>query len=292
MCSATKRGFAIAILLLVVGGFNWGWKAIKGKDFVTAVLGKYAWIVFALVGIAALYIAFARDTYLPFLGPSVMPCSLLKEQTPEGADVEVRVRVEPGAKVLYWAAEPENDTLDKLKDWRQAYLGFMNAGVTTADSQGLAILKVRDPQPYYVPVYGRLESHVHFRVCKEKGMIGRVETKLIRASEPFADMLPTVKKDMGAAAAAAATAAATATEGFEDAAEEPENETVNLPDPDYDTEGFANEEIAVFTPPAIPDKSVREPSKHLEQIAESTEKDMLPLTGSGAPLDTAFTQIH
>jgi hypothetical protein len=136
-----------------------------------------------------------------------------------------------------------------------------------------------------------------------KGMIGRVETKMIRASEPFANPLPTVKEKK----------VDHKTEGFTDAANMPENEEINLPDvdegfvdtanlpeneeinlPDSD-EGFVNEESSKFTEPVIPVRSVREPSKKLQEIAESTEKNIIPpaLNGlGGAPLEVAFSQIH
>ena len=135
--------------------------------------------------LATLYIGFRRDTYLPFLGETVMPCSLLEEQTPEHADAQVNVSgLVPGAKVLFWAAErnesePESRGLAKIKDWRRAYLAFANAGVTTADEGGHAVLRVRTPQPYTVPLKGRLEAHVHWRVCRDGGMLGPVETTVL-----------------------------------------------------------------------------------------------------------------
>jgi hypothetical protein len=133
-----------------------------------------------LLTLAALYVGFRRDTYLPFLGETVLPCSLLEEQTPPHADAQVMISgVEPGAKVLFWASEPETNGLAKIKDWRRAYLTFANAGVTTADEAGHAILRVRTPQPYTVPLKGRIESHVHWRVCRDGGMIGPVETTMI-----------------------------------------------------------------------------------------------------------------
>jgi hypothetical protein len=52
----------------------------------------------------------------------------------------------------------------------------MNAGATKADSDGTASLLLRNPQPYSVPWKGRLEPHVHFRVCGENGMMGRIQT--------------------------------------------------------------------------------------------------------------------
>lgn len=187
-----KKLHALAILLLVIGGFNWGLVAFTGKDAVSALFGKgsiAANAIFLAVGLAALGLAFYRDSYLPFLGPSVMPCALLKEQTPENADFEVRVFVKPGAKVLYWAAEPENKDLETVHNWKEAYLGFRNAGVALADNDGYATLKVRKPQSYTVPMKGKLSPHIHYRKCSDNGFIGSVETVSLDGKEYFENVV-------------------------------------------------------------------------------------------------------
>lgn len=179
-----KAGFALAMLLVIIGGINWGIHGFFGKDLLKPILGKRTWIVYVLVGLAAIYIGFARDTYLPFLGPTVMPCSLLKDQVPEGATTRVQIHVQPGAKVLYWAAEPATEDLKTLNDWQKAYLEFKNAGVTTAGSDGLATLLVRTPQPYTVPRKGLLSPHIHYRICVANGVVGRVETVYVENEKP------------------------------------------------------------------------------------------------------------
>jgi uncharacterized membrane protein YuzA (DUF378 family) len=178
-----KKIHLVAILLLVIGGLNWGYCGIYGKDFLSQTIGKLSpvvlKVVFVLVGLAALYVGFRRDTYLPFLGETVMPCSVLVEKTPDGASVSKTVVVNPGAKVLFWASEPNTEKMAELSDWRKAYLEYANAGVTTADAAGNATLRVRKPQPYKVPVHGRLESHIHYRVCGSDGFLGPVQTLFI-----------------------------------------------------------------------------------------------------------------
>ena len=169
----------IAIALLIFGGLNYGALVLFGTTIVQMVVGfgLVARVIYAAIALSAVAIMFHRDTYLPFLGPAVMPaCNLLAERIPEGATVAVKARVPPGAKVLYWAAEPSTEGLDKVNDWREAYAQFKNAGVTVADMRGHAYLKVRPPQPYSVPFKGRLDSHVHYRVCQQDGMMGRIET--------------------------------------------------------------------------------------------------------------------
>ena len=172
-----KMAFKIAIVLLVAGGLNWLSVGILNANLVESVVGKtLARVVYVLVGLAAVSIMFNRDTYLPFLGETVLPCTMIPERVPPGATKELRVPAPPGSKVLYWAAEPAMEELKQIPDWQQAYNKFENAGVATTDSTGVAILKVRNPQPYLVPMKGRLEPHVHFRICDGTGMLGRVKT--------------------------------------------------------------------------------------------------------------------
>ena len=49
---------AIAAIVLVIGGLNWGLVALTGFDFVSAALGElsgFSRAVYALVGLAAVY---------------------------------------------------------------------------------------------------------------------------------------------------------------------------------------------------------------------------------------------
>lgn len=174
-----KWAHLVATVLVVIGGLVWGVIGLFGVNVVAAIFGKgvAANVIYTLVGIAAVIVAVDRASYLPFLGETVMPCSLLSDKEPEHADASVEINgLEPGTKVLYWATEPATEGLARIVDWRRAYLEFANAGVTTADRAGRAVLRVRRPQPYTVPVAGRLEAHVHWRACGDGGMLGPVRT--------------------------------------------------------------------------------------------------------------------
>lgn len=166
------------MVLLIVGGLNWLLVGAFNWNLVKALLGQgtLARTIYVLVGLSALVMMFNRDTYLPFLGPTVLPCTSVPDRTPPGASKMVTVSAPPGSKILYWAAEPEMEALKQIQTWKEAYAGYENAGVTTADGNGQAVLKVRPPQAYTVPFKGRLEPHIHFRICESAGMLGRVKT--------------------------------------------------------------------------------------------------------------------
>ena len=172
----------IAMALVLVGGLNWGLVGLTGVNAVAAVAGRglVANTIYVLVGVSALWLLFQRSSYLPFLGETVMPCSLLQERVPEHADTEVEVHGQvPGSKVLYWATEPATEGLGRIKSWQQAYLDYANAGVAVVDAGGHAVLRLRKPQPYTVPMKGRLEAHVHWRVCGDNGFLGPVRTTML-----------------------------------------------------------------------------------------------------------------
>lgn len=169
----------IATVLVIIGAINWLSIAAFECNIVAKQFGAKSTVtrgIYLIVGLAAITIMFHRDTYLPFLGETVLPCSALPEQIPEGADTQIQVKVTPKSKVLYWAAEASTEGMKKLNDWRQAYAKFMNVGVVRADASGVATLYVKNPQPYTVPWIGRLEPHVHFRVCGDNGMMGSIHT--------------------------------------------------------------------------------------------------------------------
>jgi len=178
--------FLVSIGLLVASALNWFFLAIFDVNALETLFGTtIARVLYILVGIAAISIMFFRDSYLPFLGPMVAPCSVLQNREPPGATKSVKILVPANRKVVYWAAEPASENLKSVKTALEAYQKYENAGVTTANADGVAILKVRDPQSYTVPFMGKLESHVHYRVCGDSGFMGRVNTAYIGQPEGF-----------------------------------------------------------------------------------------------------------
>jgi uncharacterized membrane protein YuzA (DUF378 family)/intracellular sulfur oxidation DsrE/DsrF family protein len=177
--------FMISMGLLIACALNCFFMAVFDVCPFEVLFGKSITnVLYILVGIAALSIMFFRDSYLPFLGPMVAPCSVLQPREPPGATKAVKVIVPANSKVIYWAAEPASESLKTVHSAAEAYQKYDNAGVAVANADGVAILKVREPQSYKVPFMGKLESHIHYRICGESGFMGRVNTAHINHEGP------------------------------------------------------------------------------------------------------------
>jgi hypothetical protein len=115
-----------------------------------------------------------RDTYLPFLGHTVMP-KPITEYKPSGENIITKTveNLPPNVKVIYWAALSSDKTIDNPYD---AYGDYTNQGITTTDNNGSAILTVLKPTDYKVPFKGRLEPHIHYRYWTSPGMASRLFT--------------------------------------------------------------------------------------------------------------------
>lgn len=172
-----KKAHIIAMILVIIGSLNWGLVGTLNINLVESLFknGIIARTIYITIALAAASLMFHRDTYLPFLGTTVMPCSILSDRIPTGASETVTIHVTPHAKVLYWATESSTAGLEHIQNWKKAYK-YENAGVATADGKGLAVLKIRKPQAYTVPFKGKLEPHVHYRECTHGKWLKKVKT--------------------------------------------------------------------------------------------------------------------
>lgn len=130
-------------------------------------------VVVALVG--TLILAVQPSTYLPFLGPTVMPISILKPGVPSDATTTFTVDAPGDAlHVLYWAARSGVLSTDP----ETAYGNFENAGMVEVVG-GKAILRIKCPGTYNVRG-SALPKHVHYRYVYKNGMLSGVKTSHLK----------------------------------------------------------------------------------------------------------------
>ena len=164
--------YVIAVIFVLIAALKSGYYGICAKTQIST--GKRIFLL--LVGVSAFYLLFAPNvrTFLPFLGKTVFPPSLilLSEQAETNATVVVNA---PGAvKVAYWAAHEDKGEveLDPIK----AYDSYENIGVA-AVVDGKATLKLKCPTEYKVKKsMVKLPRHVHYRLIYSNGVVSEVLT--------------------------------------------------------------------------------------------------------------------
>ena len=186
-----KRGYwkskmnMIFFAIVLVGAINWGTTAF-GYNLVT-LLNNFLnqslnmnlpidKVIYIIVALSAIYLGMRRDSWLPFLGYSVLPETLIPVKEINDATITVQVKVKPNSKVAYWAAKPTDET-ELIPDVIKAYGSYENAGVVMSDANGIAKLPIKESTEYKIPSGRVLKRHVHYRVLGLPwGMVGRVET--------------------------------------------------------------------------------------------------------------------
>lgn len=176
--------YHIFLALVLIGAINWGLVGVFNFNLVEFISSKVNSlvkmnihlnkIIYILVAVAAIKLAMKRDTWLPFLGESVMPSSLIPLIKNQNSDTIIEVKVKPNTRVAYWASKP----MSGIPDVITAYDDYSNAGVVVSDDKGIAKLEVLSGTAYKVPNGRVINRHVHYReLDQEWGMVGPIRTQ-------------------------------------------------------------------------------------------------------------------
>jgi len=167
-----KRNFILIVMILLFALYEAIVIIMNDK------LNNISLKVFAVIIIlSVMYIGMQRNVYLPFLGPSVLPASLLKSDfalNNASRYYKVPMKDKDGLKVVYWASKPSDKIISN--PWK-AYEDFENAGISTIQ-RGHAMMYVDCPSSYRVR--GRvLSPHIHYRIVYPNGILGEVKTVFV-----------------------------------------------------------------------------------------------------------------
>lgn len=188
----------VAVAIVLIGGVNWfavafGYNLVETINrILSGVFRKRLSVdkvIYFIVGLCAIVLAFDRTLWLPFLGETVLPSVLIPVTSATANDNTVKVHVAPNTKVAYWSAKPGNNpeiptvnespssSLPTVKD---AYGKYENSGVVMSDENGVATLAFKKGTAYVVPSGKHIGSHVHYReLSGEYGMIGPVQSVFV-----------------------------------------------------------------------------------------------------------------
>ena len=144
------------------------------------IFSDYVRWLYIVIDIAAVYIAKDRNTYLPFLGQTALPCSVMPKQGLVQPTHKLSLTTKPNTKIVYWAAKLGQDyTQHAMQAYEVPNLEVPNSGVAMSDKTGKAELRFKDPQGYYVDHWGikkYIPRHIHYRECQGNLMVGPVQT--------------------------------------------------------------------------------------------------------------------
>ena len=149
------------------------------------------------------YSLLQRETYLPFLGNTAFPpffgvttaisstasnaiTITLKEDEDDEKNTTA-LKLEPGTKVVWWAAKPSTTIFATPK---LAYDDYSNAGVVLAKADGKVTITLLKPASYNVESMTlksltsskKLEPHIHYRYMQKNGLFSKVYTHYIKTT--------------------------------------------------------------------------------------------------------------
>ena len=183
MCRKFYSNHILLVTLVIIGSINWGAHAL-GYNFVDILsqeLNKLFKsnipinnIIYIIVAFAGLILASRQTTWLPFLGETVLPESLIPLKTIPTSDKTIQINTLPNVKIAYWTALNKGDHTIV----NQAYGNYENSGVVMSDSNGIAVLPIMTGTGYTLPSGCILPRHIHYRVIGHynNSMIGKVNT--------------------------------------------------------------------------------------------------------------------
>lgn len=168
--------------LLIIGSINWS-LTVFNYNLVESINNFFNnifkmnlpinKIIYIILGLIALYIASKRDTWLPFLGDTVIPDILIPLKIPPHFTKTIIIKTEPNCKIVYWSAMPHKEILDVY----DAYEDYSNSGCVLSNNLGEAKLFIIEGTPYSVPFNSNIPKHVHYRIFNNSNnILGKVNT--------------------------------------------------------------------------------------------------------------------
>jgi len=173
--------YLVAKILVIVGALNWGLIAINPEyNILNNFNDIVRRVILVIIGLSAVYVSLQRKTFLPFLDECEMPVfNYLTDTTKDKLNKmgegynKLIIKIpegETGTKIVYWAATP-NDNVQENPT--KAYSDFNNSGIADIEN-GVAVIAVKCPAEYIVPIAGRLPRHIHFRIVDKDGMLSKI----------------------------------------------------------------------------------------------------------------------
>ena len=139
-------------------------------------------LISIIVIVFCIYLIVNKNTFLPFLGSTVMPPILFTQDiTPHGASETYVLNLEnvpDGTRVIYWGALSSDDTKASPTE---AYGDYSNTGVTGV-KENKATIYFNCPGEYNVSEFSKtIKRHIHYRLIQpDSPMMSQVYTTYVK----------------------------------------------------------------------------------------------------------------
>ncbi len=172
----------LILLLVLVGAINTG-MLVTDINFIKMLsdcLSKYICfnidkLIYVFIISCAFVLIVDRNTWLPFLGSTIIPEKVLVNKKNTNADIIIPIKTIPNAKIIYWSSLKQENS--KIPDVEEAYGNYNNSGITESDKYGNAKLYIAESSSYFVPSGKLINRHVHYRtINKNSSVMSDVKT--------------------------------------------------------------------------------------------------------------------
>jgi len=161
----------ILLFFIILGSINYGFMSFN-NNLLELIFKSNIKLLYLIIAISGLYISFDITTWLPFLGESILPSSLVPLHQPSNTDTIINIKTTPNTKIAYWASDNKDVT-----NVNEAYNDYKNSGVVLSDNNGDAKLSIVKGNDYIVPSNKLIKKHIHYRTLgNEYQMMGKIET--------------------------------------------------------------------------------------------------------------------
>lgn len=191
-----KYVYMISIVLVLLVSINTGLEQYNNINIINNIIqGKQSQKIFYMVvAFLAIILALQRQTFLPFLGETVVPSSLFEEKNNNNLSgllsknsnlINLKIYAPNAEKVIWWAADDNilnnsninsNSNSNVEETPELAYNEYKNSGISNVMSDGNAYVVFPCPKSYKVGLLKRiLKKHIHYRETRG-GMLSEVKT--------------------------------------------------------------------------------------------------------------------
>lgn len=184
--------YLISIVLLLAGAINSGICGLTGTNVISVISNGIFGVdilssfFYTIIGICAVYLASKPQTYMPFIGETIVPAYVLPDSNNKNRAVyidgikykfdtlvHIKVPYADAISIIYWASKPFKT------EYSTAYGDFANSGIANVINKR-ASLYIICPEKLHANRLGIIphtfSKYVNYRIVYKNGLLSEIMT--------------------------------------------------------------------------------------------------------------------